>query len=181
MKKLFFIPFFLTISYFSNAQFKVYDNGNVGIGISNTVAGNKVKINGSWGRALVLNVAHTQDWIASMETVVNRPNSASYVVVYSGSPTFYVRGDGLVCSATGFYDWSDESYKTNIVSIDNPLEKLMSLNGYYYDFSPEIQSLQHLDRQIGLIAQEVEAVIPEVVAIGMDDKRAVDYSKLVLF
>lgn len=44
MKKLLFIPFFLIISYFSNAQFKVYDNGNIGIGISNTVAGNKVKI-----------------------------------------------------------------------------------------------------------------------------------------
>ncbi|MBN2777195.1 MAG: tail fiber domain-containing protein [Bacteroidales bacterium] len=160
-------------------RMRIDANGNVGIGTTSVEVGEKVKINGSWGTALVLTVNHTADWQNSMKTIVNRANSTGYTLVYGNDVTFYVRGDGLVCSATGFYDWSDQSVKTNFASIENPVQKVMSLNGYYYDFSPEIACLQNSGRQIGLISQEVEAIVPEVVAVTMDGKKALDYSKLV--
>jgi hypothetical protein len=52
---------------------------------------------------------------------------------------------------------SDESLKTNIKTIDNALEKVLNLRGVEYD------RLDTLDHQIGLIAQEVEKIVPEVV------------------
>jgi len=52
---------------------------------------------------------------------------------------------------------SDEKLKTNIKTIDNALDKVLSLRGVEYD---RIDTLEH---QIGVIAQEVEKIIPEVV------------------
>ena len=52
---------------------------------------------------------------------------------------------------------SDEKYKTNIKTIENPIEKLMALRGVSYN---------RIDRDInetrlGFIAQEVQKVLPE--------------------
>jgi hypothetical protein len=52
---------------------------------------------------------------------------------------------------------SDEKLKTNIQTITNALEKVLSLRGVEYD---RIDTLEH---QIGVIAQEVEKIVPEVV------------------
>ena len=52
---------------------------------------------------------------------------------------------------------SDEKLKTNIKTIENALDKVLSLRGVEYD------RIDNGDHQIGLIAQEVEKVIPQVV------------------
>ena len=71
---------------------------------------------------------------------------------------------------------SDERIKTNIIEIQNALKKVLSLRGVEYD---RVDNGQH---QIGLIAQEVEKIIPEVVT-GKDspdyELRSVAYQNLV--
>jgi hypothetical protein len=52
---------------------------------------------------------------------------------------------------------SDEKLKTNIKTIDNALDKVLSLRGVEYD------RIDTGDHQIGVIAQEVEKIIPDVV------------------
>lgn len=52
---------------------------------------------------------------------------------------------------------SDERLKKNVKTISNALEKVLSLRGVEYD------RIDTEDHQIGLIAQEVEKIIPEVV------------------
>jgi hypothetical protein len=52
---------------------------------------------------------------------------------------------------------SDEKLKTNIKTIDNALDKVLSLRGVEYD------RIDNGDHQIGVIAQEVEKIIPDVV------------------
>ena len=52
---------------------------------------------------------------------------------------------------------SDARLKTNVKTIDNALEKVLSLRGVEYD------RIDTGDHQIGLIAQEVEKIIPQVV------------------
>ena len=66
---------------------------------------------------------------------------------------------------------SDERLKTNIRGIPDALDKLLRLRGVEFDRT-DIQ-----DRQIGVIAQEVEQVIPEVV-YGSDIK-SVAYANMV--
>jgi len=62
---------------------------------------------------------------------------------------------------------SDVRLKQNISPLGNALEKILALRGVSYDWRvaefPEYDLSER--RQIGLIAQEVEAVIPEAVSI----------------
>ena len=63
------------------------------------------------------------------------------------------------CEATNFISTSDIRLKENIVPIENALDKVMKLNGKQYNWKKD----EEKKLQSGLIAQEVEEVIPEVV------------------
>ena len=76
---------------------------------------------------------------------------------------------------------SDARYKTNVATIDNALATVQQLRGVSYDWKrnefPEMNFKPSKD--LGLIAQEVEKVLPELV--NTDDKgfKSVQYSHLV--
>ena len=74
---------------------------------------------------------------------------------------------------------SDERLKENITLIENPLEKINQLSGYEYDWIPMEGIHVHSGHDIGVIAQEVEKVFPEVVANRENGYKAVKYEKLV--
>lgn len=98
---------------------------------------------------------------------------------YTG--TFTVTGDIRATGEITAY-YSDERLKTNIQSIDNALSKVMAINGYTYDSSELAESLglpKHMD-QIGLMAQEVEAVMPELVTqSAIEGYKTIRYDKVV--
>ncbi len=76
---------------------------------------------------------------------------------------------------------SDIYYKKNIVPVSNALKKLMSISGYYYSFKTNEFPDMGFDtkNQIGVIAQEVEKVLPEVVTTLQNGYKAVDYPKMI--
>ena len=76
---------------------------------------------------------------------------------------------------------SDERFKKEIKTIDNALEKVLSLRGvnYYWNQKDFIDRKFDNKLEIGLIAQEVEKIIPEVVHDGADGYKSIEYSKLV--
>ena len=75
-----------------------------------------------------------------------------------------------------FYS-SDIRFKDNIISIDNPLEKVKQINGVEFDWNDKQSNYEGHD--IGVIAQNIEEVIPEVVETRTDGYKAVKYEKLV--
>ena len=81
---------------------------------------------------------------------------------------------------TAYY--SDERLKDLKGTIENPLEKLNTLNGYYYTPNEEaiLEGAEWNGLEVGVSAQEVEKVLPEVIrpsAIGKGYK-TVAYEKL---
>jgi hypothetical protein len=74
---------------------------------------------------------------------------------------------------------SDKNLKTNIIKIDNALDKVMQLQGVEFDFINDANFGYLKNHQIGLIAQEVEKVIPEVVGKNLDGTLGVSYGHLV--
>jgi len=66
-------------------------------------------------------------------------------------------------SITSFY--SDERLKENITEIDNAIEKVMSLRGVTYNANQLAESFGYTnkDEQVGVIAQDVEKVLPQIV------------------
>ena len=79
---------------------------------------------------------------------------------------------------TAFYS-SDERLKTNITPIDNALNKLEQIKGYTFDWIPKEGVHSHEGNDIGVIAQEVEKIIPNVVTTRDTGYKAVQYEKLV--
>lgn len=73
--------------------------------------------------------------------------------------------------------YSDIRLKENIETIDNPLEKIQKMRGVYYTLKEDSSS----QRKIGVIAQEMEEVLPEVVYTGTsEDKwKSVAYGNIV--
>jgi len=62
---------------------------------------------------------------------------------------------------------SDKRLKENIVNIENPLQKIKQLRGVYFDWKDKTKKLgfipSTMKNEIGMIAQEVEAVIPQAI------------------
>lgn len=82
-------------------------------------------------------------------------------------------GNAFACS-------SDFRFKKDIMKLDNSLQDIMQLNGVSYNWKTEEFAKRGFteEKQIGLIAQEVEAVIPELVQTGKDGYKSVDYQSL---
>ena len=71
------------------------------------------------------------------------------------------------CHASSFPTSSDKRFKENVKEIDNALEKVKKLRGVYFNWNKFYRETLKVDEtedtEIGVIAQEVKEVIPEVV------------------
>lgn len=86
---------------------------------------------------------------------------------------------------TAFYS-SDKKFKENIKDIENALEKVEKIGGKTFDWTAEYVDNHGGEdgyfirkEDIGVIAQDVQEVIPEAVRMRSDMSLAVDYPKLV--
>jgi hypothetical protein len=78
-----------------------------------------------------------------------------------------------VVTATDFNSTSDINLKTNIKKIDDPLAKVLQLNGVSFDWKYTQQS------SAGVIAQDVEKVLPEIVKDAEDGHKTLNYNGLI--
>jgi hypothetical protein len=78
---------------------------------------------------------------------------------------------------------SDERLKENIQPLENALDKVLTLNGFTYNFNETGQSLGFDGTviNVGVSAQKVQAVLPEAVKPAPVDSNylTVQYEKLV--
>lgn len=85
-----------------------------------------------------------------------------------------VSGDGRTGLAEAWNVFSDARYKKDVVSLSNALDLVSNINGYYYKYINDKSEKQ----QVGVIAQELELVLPELVFTDEEGYKSVDYSKL---
>jgi hypothetical protein len=81
---------------------------------------------------------------------------------------------------TAYY--SDDRLKTRLGYISGALAKVMSLKGFYYEANEVAQQLGYEPvREVGLSAQDVQAILPEVIAPAPIDPQylTLDYARLV--
>ena len=71
------------------------------------------------------------------------------------------------------FNASDSNLKTNIQTLDNSLEKICKCRGVSFNFKEDNK------RNIGIIAQEVEEVIPEIVEETSSGIKNVNYNGLI--
>jgi len=76
------------------------------------------------------------------------------------------------------YASSDERLKDNIELISNPIEKVQSLKGVTWNWNDNADELQQSLPNVGVIAQDVEKVLPQLVTDRDNGFKGVDYAKL---
>jgi hypothetical protein len=86
---------------------------------------------------------------------------------------------------TAYYS-SDKSLKENIKRIENAIKKIMSISGVEFDWTQEFIDAHGGEdgyfvrkHDVGVIAQDIEKVLPEVVATKQDGTKAVKYDRIV--
>jgi hypothetical protein len=77
------------------------------------------------------------------------------------------------------YAASDKRLKDNVVSISGSLDILKQIGGYYFDWIPMEGVHEYEGNDIGVIAQEIESVLPQLVETRESGYKAVKYEKLV--
>lgn len=99
----------------------------------------------------------------------------------SGGRGVGVQGDGSwydFYAVNGRYNWSSSiRWKENIKPITDALKKVMQLSGVYYDWTKDGSG----ERQIGMIAEDVGKVLPEIVGMDPDNPEyavGMDYARL---
>lgn len=103
-----------------------------------------------------------------------------------GTAAAGVSGDIRAAGNITAYYSSDQRLKENVTNISNALTKLQSINGVEFDWTDAYIS-QHggfdgtfmRKHDVGVIAQEIEAVMPEVVMQRSDGYKAVKYEKII--
>lgn len=81
---------------------------------------------------------------------------------------------GTFSASGGFYETSDERLKDFSESIPVDFEKLKALKKNYFTWKDS----DNVDTQIGVSAQEIKEIYPEIVSQGSDGKLQVAYDKL---
>lgn len=76
------------------------------------------------------------------------------------------------------YTASDERLKKDITVIPNALEKVSSLRGVEFEWNEDLQTYHH-GKDTGVIAQEVEQVMPTAVKDGEDGYKSVQYDRII--
>lgn len=131
-----------------------YTTGSVGIGITSPanpldVSGNG-RINGSV-------------YIRSLGVGVNASGTLGEILATNNITAYY----------------SDQRLKTNIQSINNAMEKIMQINGVYYNANNIATSYGYSNdkKEVGVLAQEIQSVLPEVVTLAPFDRNEDGKSK----
>ena len=138
--------------------------GASGLLTSGSVAGNTAYWNGT-------------TWVTNNSNIFNNGGN---VGIGTTTPTVKLEVNGRL-KTQGINELSDARYKKNITTLTNALANIEKLRGVSYDWKQNEFPEKNFDakHQIGLIAQELELVYPELVNTDAEGFKSVDYSKLV--
>ena len=183
---------------------KGYFSGSVGIGtespdeklhILNTSGNAKAKVESDSGYARLImdgtsgNLEITFRQSGSYLGAVGYDPTNDHLYIFNGGNVVVKDGDlGVGTTSPGYdlhvigdiaytgniYDISDVRLKENITPLRNGIEKISCLQGIYFNNKGESSD----NREVGVIAQDVEKVLPELVSTDKQGYKSVDYTKL---
>jgi hypothetical protein len=129
------------------------------------------------GRITAVSTAAISATASSVNINYNNDSNSTYQMLWGSGSAIYGTG-GIYCNpasdvvyASGFQVASDLRLKSNVQDSNYGLSEVLQLRSVQYD--------RNENHEIGLIAQEVETVLPEFVKEGQDGIKSVNYSQMV--
>jgi hypothetical protein len=150
----------------SGSDFKVLNTGSILLSSSGTtsISGSRVDIGGNT----------TIGGTARVNSTTGSTDKTTGALVVAGglgvNENIYAGGDIVA------FNTSDERLKDNVTEITSALHKISQIRGVEFDWNSESNYTGH---DVGIIAQEIEKVLPEAVITREDGYKAVRYEKLV--
>jgi len=129
------------------------------------------------GKADILHIGTN---ISGDVNTISLPRGTGDVGIGTGSPNYKLDVRGTIGNNAMMFH-SDIRWKKNVQSLPNSLDMVTRLRGVNYEWrQDEFPEMNFPEGQrIGLIAQEVEKVIPELVNTAADGYKSVEYANLV--
>lgn len=169
-----------------------FTNGQLLIGNTTGNTLTKATLTGTASQITVTN--GTGSITLSLPQDIDTSSNVQYGSLGIGTTSTGTAGEIVATNQITSY-YSDERLKTNIVLIPNALDKVMSLRGVTYDPNSLAESFGFKkEKQVGVIAADVEAILPEavkpapfdmmlfennVISRSGEDYKTVQYEKLV--
>ena len=142
-----------------------------------TPTGGVTSVNGQTGSVTIDNTS-----ITGLKTTDNAQFASLGVGTTSSGVAGEIRSTGNI---TAFYS-SDRTLKENVKPIIGALTKVLQVNGVEFDWTDAYlaahggeDSYFNRKHDVGVIAQEIQVVLPEVVATREDGTLAVKYDRIV--
>jgi cytoskeletal protein CcmA (bactofilin family) len=154
----------------ASADLKIYHDGSNSY-VSDTGTGVLIV---SSNYLQVMNAAGNENMIIASENgavTLYYDNAVKIATTSAG-----VQVTGTITASGDITAFSDRRLKTDIKPITNALPKVMQMQGVYY----KRNDIENPPQSIGVIAQDMEAILPEIIHTADDEMqtKSVDYGKL---
>ena len=118
-------------------------------------------------------------WDISASNYAIRANNGGQTVIgQAGTRGLSVQG--ALTATDNITAYSDVRIKRDIHTVENALEKTLALRGVtYYRIDDGVKEEERQRRKLGVVAQEVELILPEVVREDDEGIKSVDYGNIV--
>jgi hypothetical protein len=155
-------------------------------GVTSAVAGTGISVSGATGAVTITNsgvtsITGTANQITASASTGGVTLSTPQSINTGASVQFGSFGVGTAASGTTgeiratnniTAYFSDDRLKTRLGKIEGALDKLCSLDGFYYEANETAQAFGYeVKREVGVSAQQVQAVMPEIVAPAPIDEK----------
>ena len=156
-------------------------------------------VRGTTSQAFI-SIAKSNQTLDSQGMLIGLDGTGGYLYMFDNAPILFVTNNAERGRITGGGNWllgtatdngerlyvsgairatgtitanSDINLKKNLLKIENALEKVEQINGYTYEFKADDSK-----RHAGVIAQEIQTVLPEIVNKGNDGILGVEYGNI---
>lgn len=158
----------------NSEKMRIKANGNVGIGTATPASGVKLEVAGTT-KTSKLRLA--DKWLLSGDGDAQVNDEWLRLLKADGTNAYYGGlAAGKLWSSSGSLAGSDLRMKRDIGALHHSLRDILALRGVRFKWQSEGEAGKD---QLGLIAQEVESVFPELVETGPDGMKGIHYQGLM--
>jgi hypothetical protein len=118
----------------------------------------------------------------SIGQAVGTTNNLQFRTIGVGTAADTANAGSIIATGDITSSFSDDRLKTKLGNIENALSKVEQLSGFYYEANEVAQELGYTaKREVGVSAQQVQGVMPEVIAPAAIDQQylTVKYDRMV--
>lgn len=166
----------------STSSGAIITNGGIGVGKDVWINGQVNIINGTESTTTGSGALIITGGVGIGKNIISRGS----MFIGSGTITVGTAGEIRASNEITAYYGSDINLKENIKLIGDPIEKLNQISGYEFDWKDSylaerggVDGYYVRKHDIGVIAQEIEKILPDIVGIRADGYKAVKYEKII--